>query len=129
MKYFQNYNKKTVVISLIIGLFIAILMRASLFVFTTDFSYFNINHIAYPAPEEFDRTYLGKQVIGVSGFPFSVYTHCGMGFHGTLVSPACEKSSFIGEFAIALNTVFWALFVYFILEIIPKKIRKTRSKK
>lgn len=111
MKYFKN-NRKLIVTCLIIGFVIAILTRASFFVFTTDFSYYRIGFSAYPVPQEFDGINLGKTVVGEAGFPFSTYSDCVMGYHGTLVSPACNNFSMIREFSIILNTVFWAFICY-----------------
>ncbi len=121
-------NKKLLIISLIIGIFIALLTRASLFVFTTDFSYFKINHIAYPEQLEFDATNNGKQVVGLSGFPFRTYSNCVMGFHGTTSSPACDSASWVWEFSIILNTLFWAAIFYGIITLITKLVKPARKK-
>lgn len=121
-------NRKTLIISLIAGLFIALITRASLFVFTTDFSYFQINHNAYPEQIEFNETNNGKQVIGLSGFPFRTYSDCVMDFHGTISSPACNSISWVWEFSIILNTLFWAASFYGISILITKIVKPTHRK-
>lgn len=118
MRYFKNH-KKALIICLIIGFVVSLLTRASFFVFTIDFSYYRIGLSAYPVPQEFDETNLGKKVVGEAGFPFSTYTDCVMRYHGTLVSPACNNFSMIGEFSIILNTIFWTVVFYGILALVP----------
>lgn len=113
-------NKKIFNVTLLIGLFIAMLTRASVFMFTTDFSSIFVFHFAYPAQQEFDFTSTGKNVIGESGFPFTAYDQCVMGPHGSVASPACEIRSFFGEYSIVLNTLFWAFVLYFAVVIISR---------
>ncbi len=102
--------------------------RASLFVFTTDLSYFRINQTEYPAQIEFDATNNGKQVIGMSGFPFRTYSDCVMGFHGTVSRPACNSISWVWEFSIILNTIFWAAIFYGIFVLITKFVKPAHKK-
>ncbi len=122
MKYFKNY-KKVLMTCLIVGFIVAVLTRVSFFVFTTDFSYYRMGLSAYPVPQEFDGTNLGKSVVGESGFPFSAYSDCVMGYHGTLVSPACNDFSTIGEFSVVFNTIFWA-FIYYGIFVLISTIKK-----
>lgn len=121
-------NKKILNVTLVIGLLIAMLTRVSVFMFTTDFSYFFLFHVAYPQPQEFDFTSTGKSVIGDSGFPFTAYDDCVMGPHGTVASPACEIRSFFGEYSIVLNTLFWAFVLYFVVVIISKFAKSAQKK-
>ncbi|GEM_PF-6848267 len=121
-------NKKALIISLIVGILIAVITRASLLVFTTDFSYSRINQIEYPAQIEFDATNNGKQVIGMSGFPFRTYSDCVMGFHGTVSRPACNNISWVWEFSIVLNAIFWATIFYGIFTLIMKLVKPARKK-
>lgn len=116
-------------ICLVIGFIIALLTRASFFVFTTDFSYYRIGFSAYPVPQEFDGTNLGKSVVGEAGFPFSTYSDCVMGYHGTLVSPACNDFSMIGEFSIIFNAMFWTLIYYIIFMFVSTVKKPGLSKK
>lgn len=123
---FLQTHKKTILISLAIGFLLAAMTRSSVIVFTTDLSYFRFFSIVYPAPKEFNFSSSGKQVIGLSGFPFTANTDCVMGPHGTIASPACEKRSWLGYLSIILNTLFWALLVFGIVSRFPesKKVIK-----
>jgi len=119
MTYLQTH-KKALVLSLMIGLLIALMTRASLVVFTTDLSYINFFGIVYPPPIEFDFSSTGKKVIGASGFPFTAAIDCAMGPHGTIASPACENHSWLWGYSIIPNTLFWALVIYGISMVIQK---------
>ncbi len=110
MNYFKKH-KFLVFLSIVIGLVIALSTRASLFVFTPDLRYSRIMGTHRPPIQEFDTTHLNKRIFGLSGFPFTAYSHCGMFVHGTSVSPSCRDTSRIEELSILLNTLFWALIV------------------
>lgn len=126
MNYFKSHK---IAIFLIIGFTIAMLTRASFFVVTTDLTYYRIGILPiYPTPNEFDEKHLGKEVIGLSGFPFQTYSDCTMGYHGTLVSPACNSYSINGEFSIVINTIFWTIIFYSIFTIYSIIINSTYSK-
>jgi len=129
MEYLKNH-KKALMICLAIGFVIALLTRASFFVFTTDFSYYRVGLLyTYPVPQEFDGTNLGKMVVGEAGFPFSTYSDCVMGYHGTLVSPACNSFSMIEEFSMVFNTMFWAFIYYGIFMLISTVKKPTLPRK
>lgn len=118
MPYLQTH-KLPLTICLILGFTIAIFTRASLATFTTDFSYYRIGSFYHPTqfiPSD-QRVYMGKSVVGMSGFPFPAYSRCIMGAHGMSITPACD-SFFIGEFSIILNTLFWALILYGIITLV-----------
>lgn len=111
MPHLQTH-KLSLTICLILGFTIAMLTRASFVAFTTDFSYYRIGSFAQSELKEFDETNLGKKVVGVSGFPFRMYSNCVMGYHGTTVSPACNTVSMLWEFSVVLNTIFWGGIAY-----------------
>lgn len=120
MKYFQNH-KRILIICLVIGFFVAMLTRASLFAFSTDFEYYKFGPIFHPVQQiEFDQTHSGKRIIGMSGFPFQTYSECIISLRGTLPSPACRSQSLLGEFSILFNTLFWGIFFYGIWLLILK---------
>jgi hypothetical protein len=106
--YFHKH-KTSLIICLLVGFVIALATRASFFEFSTQFKYLKLGTHVYSAPTiPFDKTNLGKTIIGRPGFPFSTYSQCVVGWHGELPSPACEKVSWVWESSIILNTLFWA---------------------
>lgn len=111
-------SKILLISSFIIGLFIALMSRSSFITISNDFRYVQVKGVyTHPPLKEFDRTNMDKKVFGLSGFPFSTYTDCKIGAHGTFASPACEKRSLIGELSILLNTVFWSGALYLLLTV------------
>jgi len=118
MTYFQNH-KKSILACLVIGFLVAMLTRDSLFSFSSDLEYYRFGPVYHPVPQiEFDKTNVGKEIIGMSGFPFRTYTKCIVSIRGTLPNPACEKTSIVWEFSIVLNTIFWGLLTFGILRLI-----------
>ena len=114
MNYFQDH-KKALTICSILGFLIAILMRFSFFTFSDDFEYYRFGPIRHPVPQiGFDQTHCGKEVIGMSGFPFRTYSDCVISLRGTLPGPSCRSYSLIGEFSVILNTIIWGCLFYVI---------------
>ena len=107
MNYFQNH-KKVLTVCLVLGFLIAMLTRFSFVAFSNDFEYYRFGSVHHPVPQiEFDQTHCGKQIIGMSGFPFRTYQDCVISLRGTLPGPSCGAFSLIGEFSIILNTIIW----------------------
>lgn len=127
MTYFQNH-KKSILVCLAIGFLVAILTRASLFSFSTDFEYYRLGPVYHPVPQiEFDQTNVGKEIIGMPGFPFGTYTECIVSIRGTLPNPACEQTSIVWEFSIILNTIVWSLLAFGIWRLIRLIMKPERT--
>ena len=97
-----------VLISALVGLFLAADARTSRIVATPDLGYVRFWTFTHPQPEEFDNRNVGKSVTGESGFPFSTYTECSVDIHGTIPGTACEKRSRYGEWSVPMNWLFWS---------------------
>jgi len=132
--------KRTLILSGIVGFVVAILTRLSLIVFATDFSYIKIGNVVllpgdnlYFTPKLNFTTemlkYLGKKVVGVGGLPFSTFSKCFLEPSAFFIIPICDRWSTLREFSILLNTVFWGVIVFGVINLFSKifwrgKIRK-----
>lgn len=114
MPFFRS-SIKPLIISLILGILIALAFRSSWIVATTDLHYFRVGNFNYPLLESWDETQHGKKVIGLGGFPFSAFSDCKMNYHEELISPACNKESLLGNWSIIVNTIVWGILILGIL--------------
>ena len=117
-----------IVISILVGGFLATTARVSEIVATPDLGYVRFGGFVYPWPKEFDTRNIGKPVVGESGFPFSAYIECSLDMHGSVLGTACEERSRYGEDSIPMNWIFWSAIILLFLcleSLLPRRLWAT----